>query len=642
MDSIVIGTAGHIDHGKTTLIKALTSDKAEYKNPSLDRLPEERKREMTIDLGFSYLILPSGRCAEIIDVPGHERFIKNMLAGANVIDLALLVIDANEGVMAQTEEHLTILGLLELSKGIIVITKVDSVDEEQIQLALEDTRIKASGTFLQNAPIIKTSIITGEGLTELVSTIDLLAREIPVKNSHLPLRILIDRVFTSSGFGTIVTGTVINGTVKVDDIVEILPQKVRARVRQIETHTHKINEAIAGQRVGINLTGVKCQDIERGNCVVAPGYLVSSSMFDGRLNLLPSSSHPVDNNMRLRLHLGTGEFLARIRLLDKDILNAGENAFVQFHCEEPIALAKNDRFIIRHYSTMEIMGGGKIIDPKSIRHKRHKQEVIEMLIEIEEASESKLIAQILLHTSDEIFSDQELAARIGYPLEYIKRNLDELISANIIIQSAQGHYLIHRNNLENVKNKIVNSLLKIHSEEPLRLNIPVQDIRNIIANNPKLDGIFHIAMAGLGNDKRVYLSHNTVRLIDHNIRFTEQEGKIKDSIEVIYLNARARTPSIEEVIETLGADVSITTKVIAALKELDILVSISRDVIMHSSVVDKIQDSLKKYLVAKENITVSDFCKLADTSRKYGIPLLSYFDRIKFTERIGDVRVLNQ
>ncbi|MDI6733253.1 MAG: selenocysteine-specific translation elongation factor, partial [Planctomycetota bacterium] len=507
MDYVVISTAGHIDHGKTSLIKALTAGevtrlafataKREGKKLNLDRLPEEKKREMTIDLGFSYLNLPSGRCAEIIDVPGHERFIKNMLAGVSAIDMALLVVDANESVMPQTREHFNILKLLGIKKGIIVITKIDLADDEQLQLVIEDIQQTFRGSFLEDAPIIKTSVVQEVGLTQLIQTIDRLSKDISPKDYTLPVRMPIDRVFTISGFGTVVTGTLASGILKVDDLIEMLPQNISSRVRSIESHSQKITQAKAGQRVGISLAGIKRPDLARGNCLVQPGYLVSSRLFDAKLNLLETCLRPIKNNMRVRLHLGSGEFLARIRLLDKELINQGESGFVQIRTESPLPLTKNDRFIIRFYTPMTTLGGGYVIDPLPVKHKQFQKGIADTLAIFEKANTPEMVEQILLNmparlafpTSlslgeagatakrEGIMSEEQLAKRTGLPLSSLKHTIDTLILQGTIFRSTQGHLLMHRQKLQELKDKIIGLLDDFHKNQPLRLNITIQEIR---------------------------------------------------------------------------------------------------------------------------------------------------------------------
>ncbi|MDD5747170.1 MAG: selenocysteine-specific translation elongation factor, partial [Candidatus Omnitrophica bacterium] len=383
MNYFVIGTAGHVDHGKTALIKALTGI-------DCDRLKEEKQRGMTIDIGFSYCNLANGDCVEIIDVPGHERFIKNMLAGTGAIDAVLLVIAANEGVMPQTREHLGILTLLGIKNGIVVITKVDLVETEWLELVKEEIRGAVKGTFLEKAEIIEVSAITGQGMQRLKSGIEEVCRRSEPKDETAPFRLPIDRVFIKEGSGTIVTGTVISGTFKTGDELEVFPSRNKVRVRQIGTHNLKIEQGKAGQRVGFNLVGVKKEELMRGNILAEPGYLHPSTRIDARIRLLPSCPRILKNGSRIRLYLGTGEFLGRVFLLDKPEIKPNETGLAQLRMDAALAAVKGERFVLRFYAPMVTIGGGEIIDPAPQSHRRFDKSVISLLQEFEGMSPQQI------------------------------------------------------------------------------------------------------------------------------------------------------------------------------------------------------------------------------------------------------------
>lgn len=647
MDYIVVGTAGHIDHGKTSLIKALTNmEHLKGKGSSLDRLKEEREREMTIDLGFACVYLPGGRCAEIIDVPGHEGFIKNMLAGASTIDLAILVIAANEGIMPQTSEHLDILKLLDIKKGLVVVTKVDIAEPDYLLLVVEDIRQTVQGTFLENAPVVQASIVTGRGLDELVLTLDQLTREMPPKDTTLPMRLFIDRVFTRTGFGTVITGTLVSGILKTGDPIEILPQRISGRVRQIENHGELVTQAKAGQRLGINLTGIKRTDLIRGNCLVAPGYLTSTTMFDGTVNLLTNCPRPLNNNTRVRLHLGSGEFLGRVALLDKDRINPGEKGLFQFRSESPLAITKNDRFVMRFYAPPATIGGGQVIDPRPVRHKRLQKEVIDYLTRSETATPAEAIEQILRHTPGNVLEIKHLARKTGLPLPMIESILKKLVSANTLVRSASGSFLMHQQNFSAFKERILEALNGLHQKEPLRLNITTQEVRLRTVAEPGIEWFFNQALSELASEGRIRMvvptgrqAHNLVRLAQHTIRLSDEQTRLKERIEHVYLKERLAPPSAGEVSRSLGIKPASAQETIKVLVELGRLVNLPEDIIIHQQALDEAAALIKDYLAKNRQMRVGEFTKLLNTSRKYAVPMLEYFDSVKLTKRQGDFRV---
>ncbi len=362
MGNVIIGTAGHIDHGKTTLIRALTGIET-------DRLQEEKKRGITIDLGFAYFDLPSGRRAGIIDVPGHERFIKNMISGATGVDVVLLIISADEGVMPQTTEHIDILSYLEIKNGIVVLTKADLVDEEWLELVQEEIKEKLADTFMKDAPMIPVSAMSGQGIDLLTETIDSMTEVIESRDTHIPVRMPIDRVFTITGFGTVVTGTLIEGSVKVGQELVVYPEQLPTKVRNIQVHGTDQEVAYAGQRVAINLANIHKDDIHRGDVLAVEDTLYNSYMLDVHIKLLKHSNRVIDNWTRLRLYTGTKEVLCRAVLLDTDVLNPGDESFVQLRLEEPIACKYGDHFVVRFYSPLETIGGGIVLEPNASKHK---------------------------------------------------------------------------------------------------------------------------------------------------------------------------------------------------------------------------------------------------------------------------------
>ncbi|MDF2839448.1 MAG: selenocysteine-specific translation elongation factor, partial [Clostridia bacterium] len=426
MKNIIIGTAGHIDHGKTTLIKALTGR-------DTDRLKEEKERGISIDLGFTYFDLPGGKRAGIIDVPGHEKFIKNMLAGIGGIDVVVMVIAADEGVMPQTREHLNILKLLQVKKGIIALTKMDMVDSEWLEMISEQVRQEVEGSFLEEAAIIPVSSIKAQGLKELIAELVRLTEDVEQKDTASIFRLPVDRVFTVAGFGTVVTGTLISGSIKEGDKVEFYPSKLESRIRSIQVHEKNVKEAFAGQRAAINVANIKVEEIHRGNVLSKPGSMEPTMMIDAKIEMLQDAPMTIDNRDRLRLYHGTSEIMCRVVLLDREELKPGESAFVQLRLEEQIACRKSDRFVVRFYSPMITIAGGTILEPNPPKRKRFKEDVLEELSIKEKGNPEEVVEQFLLQNSDKYYEKKEIMKQLGNCDENFNNIIDALVDKGLII-----------------------------------------------------------------------------------------------------------------------------------------------------------------------------------------------------------------
>ncbi|MFH0887698.1 MAG: selenocysteine-specific translation elongation factor [Planctomycetota bacterium] len=651
MDYILLGTAGHVDHGKSTLIKALSGI-----DP--DRLKEEKEREMTIDIGFANFILPSGRCAQVIDVPGHERFIKNMLTGINTIDLVLFLVDANEGIKPQTQEHFDILKLLALKIGIIVLSKVDLVDNERIEEVTKEVKEFVKDSFMEKSPIIKVSAITGSGITELIQAIDDLSPGIPQRSKDLPVRLPIDRVFTMSGSGTVITGTLISGILKVDDHLVILPQKKDVRIRQIQSHRGKATQAVAGQRVGINLAGVKKEELIRGNTLSARGYVEPTNIFDAGIEIMPNSLYPLKNNTRVRLHIGTGEFLGRIILLDKDRLEPGQHGVIQFKSESPLVIVKDDRFIVRLYAPMVLIGGGKITDAHPVKHKRFQSEVVQQLESMESATSEESIIQVLMNAGLNTLDSKIIADKVNLPLYEIETTLKKLDERGEIITIASkpvrsdatirsvpypkaSGRIMHIHNFNLLKDSIIQTLNDLYPKQPLRLNIPLKEIKQFLDKIPAGKEFLDMALGELAKDNVIQLTGNSIRLSQYSIQLTAKQEQLRQRIENIYLDNLFNPPRLENIAQTLNIKLKPAEEIINILKEMEFLVDLPEEIIMHKKAIDKVTKILNDYFKEHENIRPGEFTKLLNTSRKYAIPLLEYLDSIKITKRVGDVRVLS-
>jgi selenocysteine-specific elongation factor len=632
MDYILIGTAGHVDHGKSTLIKALSGI-----DP--DRLKEEKEREMTIDIGFANFLLPSGRLAQVIDVPGHERFLKNMLAGVNTIDLVLFLVDANEGIKPQTREHFDILNLLDIKTGIIVLSKIDLVSKERLDKVTAEVSGLVQGSFLEQAPVIGVSAVTGAGLKELISAIDRLAPGVPQRSRDLPARMPIDRVFTMSGSGTVITGTLVSGVMKVNDLLEILPQKAPVRVRQIQSYGGKTAQAVASQRVGINLAAVKKEDLVRGNTLAAPGYIEPTGLVDAAVELLAHSPFPLKNYTRIRLHIGTGEFLGRVVLLDKDRLEPGSRGIIQFKSESPLAVVKDDKFIIRLYAPMALVGGGRVIDPHPAKHKRFQEELIQQLEALESASPEESVTQVLINSGANALSLDEIAERVNLPVQEVTNLVNALVEKGEVLRSRdKENVFIHQNGFGLLKDKIVQALQDFHKSQPLRLNMPLKEMKLKLAG--VAPGFLEKAINELAAETKINISGDSLRLSGHSIRLTAKQEQLRPRIESAYLNSLFAPPGIDTLVQTLNIKPNAIQEIINILEEMGVLVGLSEGIVIHQQAVDRASGLVKDYLQSHENIKAGEFAKLINTSRKYAIPLLEHLDNIKLTKRVEDVRIL--
>ena len=623
-DSIVIGTAGHIDHGKTEMIRALTG-------VDTDRLKEEKERGISIELGFAYFDLPSGIRAGIVDVPGHEKFIKNMLAGASGMDIVLLVVAADEGVMPQTREHMDILQLLGVSTGMAVITKVDMVDEEWLELVKDDVEEFLKGTFLEGKPVIPISSIQRTGMDILVNELDKIGCQTPSRTAEGVFRLPIDRFFTITGFGTVVTGTVWNGKLKVGDIVEILPGKESCRIRNLQHHNSNVGEICAGQRAAIALQGISKNEFKRGYLLAAKDSFSPSYLTDARLDVLKNSPYPIKNRMRVRFYLGTKEVMGRVVLLDREELAPGEDGLVQFRLEEPIVSVKGDRFVIRLYSPLITLGGGMVIDPDPSKHKRFKPEVLDLL-RMEERGDPLEILQARL----------EAAGGDGITIEALEKNpnfssLFPLDAKAMGLMEMKGRVFSIKTAVA-IEEKILHLVKRYHVEHRLSPGISKEELKSRISR--EIPGpLFAIVLNRLVAGKGIKFVKERVADSLFRIDFTPSEEKIKERIEELFRKGLFSPPRLENVLEDLdcGED---GEKVFNALRDLSILVKVSENIVFHSECFEEIIRVTKQFLEKNGKMNVIQFKDLFGFSRKYAIPVIEYLDRINITRRVGHDRVL--
>jgi selenocysteine-specific elongation factor len=628
---IIIGTAGHVDHGKTVLIKALTG-------VDTDRLEEEKERGISIDLGFAPFVLPGGRLAGVVDVPGHERFIHNMLAGAAGMDLVLLVVDASEGVMPQTREHLDILELLQVQKGIVVITKVDLVEEDWRELVQEEIREELKGTFLEKAPLCAVSAVTGEGLEELKELIDAVTRDVVPRDPRGPLRLPVDRSFTISGFGTVVTGTLFQGTVRQGDTVEIVPPGLQARVRNIQVHGRDLREARAGQRVALNLSGVDKEEIQRGCVVGAPGYYRVTGLVDATLKLLPRASRPLKNLDPVHFYLGTARAVARLVLLDREELLPGEAAPVQCRLDRPLVAERRDPFIIRSYSPTTTIGGGVILDPFPSRHRRFREEVVRHL---------KALEQELASGEGEAFVRQKLEALPGAGLAQLSKatrlseaQLEEILT-KLVRQGAAcrlGGGYVAAAQLEEWREKILARLRRFHSRYPLMFGLSRAELRGELPESLSLrqyDALLEI----MEQEKQIAVRGELISLHGYQPQPGAGDREKLDRLLGLYRSGGFQPPSLREAMARSGVESGRQEEYLSYLTGQGLLQKINEELYFHRDTYREAVELLRRHFEKAETLTLAQFRDLTRSSRKFIQPLLEHFDQRGLTRRVGDQRV---
>ena len=617
----VIGTAGHVDHGKSTLVKALTGI-----DP--DRLAEEKAREMTIDLGFAWLTIGDQEIG-IVDVPGHRDFIENMLAGVGSIDLALLVIAADEGVMPQTTEHLAILDLLQVEDGIIVLTKTDLVDDpDWLELVMLDVSDVVSGTALQDAPILPVSAYTGEGLAELK---DALEQKLEDKGRHSDdgrPRLAVDRVFTLSGFGTVVTGTLVGGSLSLGDQVEIIPGGKKARVRGLQTHKRKLDTAYPGSRVAINLTGIDRDALQRGQVIAKPGKISDTILIDVAYRHLSDAGEPLKHNAQVKLFLGSAEVLARTRVIGQKEILPGQEGWLQLALSEAVAAARGDRFILRRPSPPATLGGGTILDPHpGKRHRRFRPDVVERLQTLSGGTPDEILLMALNRRQP--IPAGELISVSGIDQASAAVALAALIEEGQVREV--GGQLITESGWRELQQKAQQILHTYHKTNPLRLGIPREELRSRLRLSPQM---FNMLMAWSTDENIIVVEGGLLRTADHELLFSPEQEQQIDRFLTQMKRSGANTPSVKEAQRALG------DALYYALIDLDRLRQLNADVVYESKQYDELAGRITSFLQSNGEIDAAQARDLLQTSRKYAIALLEHLDDIKVPRRVGDVRVL--
>jgi len=633
MKQVILGTAGHIDHGKTSLIKAITGI-------DTDRLKEEKERGITIELGFARLELPSGQSLGIVDVPGHEKFVKNMVAGATGIDIVAMVIAADEGVMPQTREHLEICKLLDIRNGLIVLTKIDMVDDDWLKLVREDLSGFFSGTFLENAPVIEVSSVTGQGIDSLLTAIDDLVKKVPERDMGNFFRLPVDRVFTMKGFGTVVTGTTISGGINTGDEVTIYPQGVSSKIRGIQVHNRETSHVKSGQRTAINLQGLEKAQIERGNILAAKDSLRATHMVDVQIELLSSAPRKLKNRAKCRFHSGTSEIISTIILLDRDELNQGDACFAQVRLGQPTAALMGDRFILRSYSPVRTIGGGKILNALPVKKKRFSKEAL-LELEILNSGGLKEKAEECVRMGKYQGREyNELRFLINSGEKKLDETLKVLSSQKKITQyNKENRVFIHDEYRKKAIDEIIAIVKQYHAEFPLKAGIMKEELRSrtIGSANQRL---FNYIVTALINDGVIVQDKELIRLEGHRVTFAEDQEKIRHEIEEIYLKGGIQPPYFKELKDRLSA--SDATAILEVLVKDGILIKVKEGLYFHRDALDDLEKRLISFLRENAEISTPQFKDMTGASRKYTIPIMEYFDRTQVTVRVGDNRVLRK
>lgn len=629
MKNIIIGTAGHIDHGKTTLIKALTGR-------NTDRWEEEQKRGITIDLGFTWFDLPGGDRAGIIDVPGHEKFINNMVAGVVGMDLVMLVIAADEGVMPQTREHMDILQLLGIEKSIIVLNKCDLVDEEWLELVEEEVKEELAGTFLEHAPVVKVSAATGEGLGVLVETIEHMTRDEVVQKDITTIpRLPIDRAFSLSGFGTIITGTLLTGTISKEDTLEMYPIGKTSKIRSIQVHGEDKERCYAGQRVAINLSNIKKREISRGCVLAPPDSMKNTDLLDVKLNVLDSSMRVLTNHTRLHFFTGTSEILCRAVLLDKEEIGPGESGYVQLRLEEEIALRRGDKFVVRFYSPMETIGGGVVLEPNPSIHKRFQEQVIRELEQKESGSSADVIELHVKEHGDTMITQAELARLTALSMEEVVADVEELAEEGRVQTFAmrKDTYVWHNDSERQARMVLLEALKEYEKKYPYRYGMKKAEVQMTYFKKMK-PNVFDRYVAGIEEAGVIQRVDEFLSTPGYQVRKDEIYEKVSGTMLRTMKEANYDFVRYSEM-EFKGKSAEVADDILNILLEEHQVVKVTDDMYTLSEYMDRAKERIGDKLSENPVITIAEVRDMFQTSRKSAKPILEYMDSIKVTKKAG-------
>ncbi|MDQ1237969.1 MAG: selenocysteine-specific elongation factor [Thermodesulfobacteriota bacterium] len=628
MKRVILGTAGHIDHGKTELVKALSGI-------DTDRLKEEKQRGISIELGFAYLDLGDAIRMGIVDVPGHEKFVRQMVAGSGGIDIAALVIALDEGVMPQTVEHLDILSLLGIPLGVVVLTKLDLVDQEFALLAEEDAKDLIKGTFLEGAPLVKVSSRTGEGIDELKEVLTNLAARVAVRPVHGLLRLPVDRVFTLKGYGTVLAGTLISGTLSVGDDIEILPRGLKTSVRSLESHNQFEQQAFPGERVAVNLRGIEPSQVRRGDVITHPGEFKPSYIVDVKLSAISRPGGAFKNRKKVKLHHFTSEVEAIVVLPNMDSLEPGQQTLAQIRTASEIVPSSGDRFVIRALSPSLTVGGGVITNPRGTKL---KSRTLSSFMESETEDEQSIVSSLVRSSGPAGTTRNELIGLSGLSGKRLDAVVDALKNARRIVRmDASENRLVHIDFVELVRERVLSRLAKFHADNPLKQGISKQELRSVSFGSEKL---FKAVLDKLVQGSAIVAEGDLVRASSHQVTLGQAEKDITDRLTTIIVEGRNAPPTVKEILAMTGWEIRQVRSLLKVLEATSEIVRVSEDMYFSKEYVEGIKKDLLRYFEQEKSLTPSKFSEITGSSRKYNIPLLEYLDRERFTIRVGDQRVL--
>lgn len=635
MKHFVLGTAGHVDHGKTALIKALTGI-------DTDRLKEEKQRGITIELGFASLTLPSGQTLGVVDVPGHEKFIKHMVSGAAGIDLVMMVIAADEGIMPQTREHLQICSLLGISQGIVALTKTDMADQDWINLVRSDIADFLKGTFMEDAPVIPVSAIQNDGLDDLVVALTAITDRIQQKADDGIFRLPVDRVFTMTGFGTVITGTLVSDCIRTGEEIMALPGNTGARIRGIHVHNKAVEEAWAGQRTAINLQGIEKTAVTRGDVFVRPNTVWPTQRLDVAVEYLADNSKNLKNRTPVRLHTGTSEIISRIVLLEQEELRPGERGFAQIVLSEKGVAVAGDHFVLRSYSPVTTIGGGRIIDPAPRKHKRLHPDVIKEMQVLQNGALPDKVAVILERAGMTGINLSRIAFRLGVRAKITRDALEGLFSAKrAFLLDGDDVKVISARFFNQLETAIARNLSEYHRKNPLKEGISKEELKVSLGKDAS-SRLFNMVLNALNKKGTIVSSKDNVRLAGHQVELADDLESLRSDIAGIYEEAGLAPPSLTEIINKFSDKKAKAHSIISLMLKEGQLVKINEDLCFDGKAMDKLRNDYKAVLLKDGKATPASFKDLTGLSRKYIIPLMEYFDTDKLTVRVGDHRVLRE
>jgi len=634
--NIILGTAGHIDHGKTSLVKALTGIET-------DRLKEEKERGITIELGFALLDLPNGQHIGIVDMPGHEKFVKNMVAGSSGIDVVTMVIAADEGVMPQTREHMEICNLMGIEHGMVALTKIDMVDEDLLELALDDINDFVKGTFLEDKPVIPVSSITNQGIDEFIKTLESICSTLPERKFSSIFRLPVDRVFSMKGFGTVITGTLTSGSINVGDDIMVYPKQIVSKIRGLQVHSSGVEKAGPGTRTAINFQGLDKESVSRGDILSTPGALIESYMLDAHFLYLKSNAKPAKNRTRIRFHSGTSEILGYLILLDRTELLPGEEACVQFRLESPVCSIKDDRYVIRSYSPVKTIGGGKILNPASQKHKLFDKAVIQGLENLLLDNNEHILLFFLSLKGYRGLSFSQLRVMTNITDKKLSSTLQKMLAKQQVIQTdKEKQKFVNGEVFDDFKEKLIQKLSDYHARNPLKEGMPTQELKSKFQyiDDTKF---FNILFTKLSKENVIVLDKNIVKLSAHKVALQVDQHEVKEKIRQIYVKSGLKPPFFRTICQDLNLDKKNAIDVLHMLIDEKSIVKTKDDLYFDAKKIEQLKQRLVTFLKENESITTPDFKGLTgNVSRKYVIPLIEYFDSINLTIRVGDTRLLRR